>query len=77
LLPANTFVLHSLLLPQVYGISMAEDLGETAFLARAAAALEGGLKLIQLLEKGWPVERQRALPRGSSRSPGRAARKCC
>ena len=61
LLPANTFVLRALLLPQVYGISMAEDLGEAAFLARAEAALERGLKLIQLREKGWPVERQRAL----------------
>ncbi len=61
LLPANTFVLRALLLPQVYGISMADELGETAFLARAEAALERGLRLVQLREKGWPVERQRAL----------------
>ena len=61
LLPANTFVLRALLLPQVYGISMADELGETAFLARAEAALERGLKLVQLREKSWPVERQRAL----------------
>ena len=61
LLPANTFVLRALLLPPVYGISMAEDLGEAAFLARATAALDRGLKLVQLREKTWPLERQRAL----------------
>src|SRR5258705_6112047 len=61
LLPANTFVLRALLLPQVYGISMAEDLGETVFLARVEAALERGLKLIQVREKSWSAERQRAL----------------
>jgi 8-oxo-dGTP diphosphatase len=61
LLPANAFVLRSLLLPQVYGISTAEDLGEMEFLARAESALECGLKLIQLREKAWPIERQRAL----------------
>ena len=61
LLPANTFVLRALTLPPVYGISLAEDVGETAFLARAEAALDRGLKLVQLREKGWPEERQRAL----------------
>jgi 8-oxo-dGTP diphosphatase len=61
LLPANTFVLRALLLPRVYGISMAEELGETAFFGCADKALGRGLKLIQLREKGWPMERQRAL----------------
>jgi len=61
MLPANTFVLRSLSLPSVYGITIAEDLGETAFLARARVALDRGLRLIQLREKGWPAERQRAL----------------
>ncbi len=61
LLPANTFVLRALLLPPVYGITMADDLGEDAFLARARAALDRGLKLLQLREKSWPLERQRAL----------------
>ena len=61
LLPANTFVLRALLLPAVYGISRAGELGEAAFLARAASALDRGLKLLQLREKDWPVERQRAL----------------
>ena len=61
LLPANTFVLRALALPSVYGISLAEDVGETAFLARARAALDQGLKLVQLREKGWPEARQAAL----------------
>ena len=61
LLPANTRVLRALLLPAIYGISMASDLGEEAFLARAGAALGQGLKLIQLREKTWPELRQRAL----------------
>jgi 8-oxo-dGTP diphosphatase len=61
LLPANTRVLRALLLPEVYGISMAEDLGGAAFLECAEAALGRGLKLIQLREKGWPMARQRAL----------------
>jgi 8-oxo-dGTP diphosphatase len=61
LLPANTFVLRGLLLPAAYGITMAGELGEEAFLARAKAALDGGLRLIQLREKDWPDARQRAL----------------
>ena len=61
LLPANTLVLRALLLPPVYGITMAGELGEQAFLARAKAALDGGLRLIQLREKDWPEESQRAL----------------
>jgi 8-oxo-dGTP diphosphatase len=61
LLPANTLVLRALLLPPVYGITMAGDLGEPLFLARAGAALDRGLKLIELREKDWPVARQRAL----------------
>jgi 8-oxo-dGTP diphosphatase len=61
LLPANTFVLRALLLPPVYGISMADELGEAEFLARAKAALARGLALVQLREKNWPLERQRAL----------------
>ena len=61
LLPANTTVLRSLLLPPVYGITMAADLGEAAFLARARGALDRGLQLIQLREKDWPPARQHAL----------------
>jgi len=57
LLPANTRVLNALLLPPVYGITCASDLGEDAFLARASRALDAGLKLVQLREKDWPAER--------------------
>jgi 8-oxo-dGTP diphosphatase len=59
LLPANTVVLRSLLLPPVYGITMASELGEETFLARARTALDRGLKLIELREKDWPITRQR------------------
>ena len=61
LLPANTLVLRAMLLAPVYGITMADDLGETAFLARAEVALASGLRLIQMREKDWPMDRQRAL----------------
>jgi len=57
LLPANTPILGALALPLIYGISMAEDLGEEEFLRRARKALEGGLRLIELREKSWPIER--------------------
>jgi 8-oxo-dGTP diphosphatase len=57
LLPANTRVLAALQLPPVYGISCASDLGEEAFLARADVAFERGLRLVQLREKNWPIER--------------------
>jgi 8-oxo-dGTP diphosphatase len=61
LLPANAAILRSLELPPIYGISMAEDLGEEVFLRRAQTAIEDGLRLIQLREKSWPVERLRRL----------------
>jgi 8-oxo-dGTP diphosphatase len=61
LLPANASVLRALALPPVYAISMAEDLGEAAFLARAGAAIDAGLRLIQLREKSFAPERLRAL----------------
>jgi len=60
LLPANTSVLRALTLPAEYGITMAGDVGEAAFLARAEVALARGLDLIELREKGWPEPRQRA-----------------
>jgi 8-oxo-dGTP diphosphatase len=61
LLPANTAVLRSLLLPAVYGITMASDIGEGPFLARAATAIRGGLALMQVRERDWAPGRQRAL----------------
>jgi 8-oxo-dGTP diphosphatase len=61
LLPANTLVLRALELPAIYGITMAADVGEAAFIAAAERALQRGLRLIQLREKDWPAARQRAL----------------
>jgi 8-oxo-dGTP diphosphatase len=58
LLPANTRVLAALLLPPVYGVTCAEDLGEDAFLARAESAMVRGLRLLQLREKSWSHERR-------------------
>jgi 8-oxo-dGTP diphosphatase len=60
LLPANTRVLAALALPPVYGITCAEDVGEDAFLARAKAAFEQGLRLVQVREKAWPIARRDA-----------------
>jgi len=57
LLPANAAILRALELPPVYGISMADELGEEKFLERARSAIAGGLRLIQLREKAWPIER--------------------
>jgi 8-oxo-dGTP diphosphatase len=60
LLPANTRVLRSLTLPPVYAITMAAAIGEAAMLGRARAAFAAGVRLVQLREKAWPRERQRA-----------------
>lgn len=57
LLPANAAILRALELPAVYGITMAEELGEELFLERARAAIAAGLRLIELREKSWPPER--------------------
>ncbi len=60
LLPANARVLNALELPTVYAITMASEIGEAAFLARARRALDAGLRLMQIREKDWPLPRQRA-----------------
>jgi len=61
LLPANTLVLRALLLPSVYGITIAGDIGEEPFLDRARRAFDRGLRIVQLREKDWPAARVRAL----------------
>ena len=61
LLPANAAILRALELPAVYGITMAEELGEERFLERARAAIAAGLRLIELREKSWPLDRLRTL----------------
>jgi 8-oxo-dGTP diphosphatase len=63
LLPANTRILAALDLPLVYGITCAEDSDEEAFLARCARALEGGLRLVQVRDKTWPLPRRIAFAR--------------
>jgi 8-oxo-dGTP diphosphatase len=60
LLPANTRVLAALTLPPICGITCAADVGEAAFLARAAAAFRQGLRLVQVRETSWPAERRNA-----------------
>jgi 8-oxo-dGTP diphosphatase len=62
-LPANGAVFDALAQPPVYGISIAEDIGQGAFLGRAHAALEAGLKLIQIREKNFPVDALESLTR--------------
>ena len=57
LLPANGPILQALALPTVYGITHAHDLGEAVMLDRLHAALDKGLRLIQVREKNWPVEK--------------------
>lgn len=51
LLPANFPVLRALSLPPVYAISHAAALGVDVFLAQLDAALQRGLKLIQVRDK--------------------------
>lgn len=56
ILPANGPILKGLRLPLVYAISAAAELGIECFLARLEAALEGGVRLVQLREKSLPTE---------------------
>lgn len=56
ILPANGPILRALLLPAVYGITQAEALGVPEFMARLDAALQGGLKLIQVREKSFTAQ---------------------
>ncbi len=51
LLPANFPILKALQLPPVYGISYTRPLGREMFLQRLDAALEKGLRLIQIRDK--------------------------
>jgi 8-oxo-dGTP diphosphatase len=59
LLPANGPILRALDLPDVYGITQAGALGIDAFEGKLSAALEQGLKLIQVREKQLPVDELR------------------
>jgi len=51
MLPANEPVLHALCLPDVYAITNFTEMGHTGFFHALKAALDMGLKLIQVREK--------------------------
>lgn len=52
LLPANAPILRALRLPPVYAITHAAEMGERNFLQCLEQALAGGLRLVQVREKG-------------------------
>lgn len=54
LLPANAPIMRALLLPPVYGITHAGNVGPDKFMPRLEMALRNGLKLLQVREKGMP-----------------------
>jgi 8-oxo-dGTP diphosphatase len=54
LLPANGPVLRALSLPPIYAITNAGEIGTADFLRRLDAALDKGLRLIQVREKEMP-----------------------
>ena len=60
-LPANGPVLRSLSLPDLYAISNAAELGEAEFMKRLDAALQNGLRLVQLREKNYSRDDLRVL----------------
>ena len=52
-LPANAPILRALSLPTLYAISNVAELGEDEFIKRLEAALDKGLRLVQLREKDY------------------------
>ena len=60
LLPANAPIIAALQLPTIYGITMASEMGEAAFLPRLERALDAGLRLVQVREKQWEIARLQA-----------------
>ena len=55
ILPANDPILKALSLPTVMAITNAEAEGTERQLERLEEALENGLRLIQVRDKGWPL----------------------
>ena len=51
ILPANAPIMHALALPPVYAISNIAEMGETPYLDALQAALNKGLRLLQIREK--------------------------
>jgi 8-oxo-dGTP diphosphatase len=56
LLPANRRVVHALNLPPVYAITHARKYGVSAFMPRLVAALEAGVRLVQVREPWMTTE---------------------
>lgn len=63
LLPANDKVLRALSLPSVYAITNAKKYGEAEFMPRLKAALEKGVRLIQVREHEMPPEQLESFTR--------------
>lgn len=63
LLPANDKVLHALSLPSFYAITNAKKYGETEFMRRLKAALEKGVRLVQVREHDMPPEQLESFAR--------------
>ena len=61
MLPANAPILRALSLPDLYAISNVAELGEDKFMGRLEAALENGLRLVQLREKNYTCKALREL----------------
>ena len=53
ILSANAPILRALQLPHQYAISNATELGAELFLQRLQRALDNGVRLLQIREKGW------------------------
>ena len=62
-LPANDPILRALLLPPVYAITQAEEIGIDASIAKLTHALQHGLRLIQLREKNMAKDKLRVFSR--------------
>ncbi|MBI5626916.1 MAG: Nudix family hydrolase [Nitrosomonadales bacterium] len=60
-LPANAPILRTLELPSLYAISNVQELGEDEFMRRLEAALQNGLRLVQLREKNYSRDGLRKL----------------
>jgi 8-oxo-dGTP diphosphatase len=60
-LPANAPILRALTLPTLYAISNVAELGEAEFMHSLEAALNKGLRMVQLREKDYSREALRAL----------------
>jgi len=61
ILPANEPIMRALQLPHLYAISNASELGVEVFMQRLQQALDNGLRLLQIREKGWPRAELREL----------------